>query len=55
MKTVATKQGIQLTPVTGINDFFMVEYSDGSAELFDTWDAAMTAGNFEGGADAAIA
>lgn len=47
MKTVATKQGIQLTPVTGLATWFVVEFADGSAELFDTWDAAMTAGNFE--------
>lgn len=49
MKTVARKQGIHLTPVTGLVTWFVVEFADGSAELFDTWGAAMAAGNFEDG------
>lgn len=43
----ATKQGTQITPVTGLSTWFVVEFDDDSAELFNTWEAAMAAGQFE--------
>lgn len=45
--TNTTKTGAAINQVTGNADWFLVEYNDGTAELFNTWDAAMNAGNFE--------
>jgi len=47
----AIKQGSLLTPVTGLSTWFMVEFDDGTAELFTSWDDAVTAGNFLSEAD----
>jgi len=46
------KQGIQVTTAnTGLNEFHIVEYTDGTAELFTSWDDAVAAGNFLSEAD----
>lgn len=45
--TNTTKSGTSLNQVTGHQDWFLVEYDDGSASIHSTWEEAMTAGNFD--------
>jgi len=47
MNTTQQKRGIQLNQVTGNQDWFLVEYDDGTASLHPSWEEAMTAGNFD--------
>lgn len=42
-----TKTGTALNQVTGHQNWFWVEFDDGTASIHPTWDEAMTAGNFE--------
>lgn len=47
MNTSEQKHGIAINEVTGQGHWFLVEYADGSATIHETWEEAMTAGNFE--------
>jgi hypothetical protein len=44
--TNTAKTGIAINQVTGHADWFLVEYSDGTASVHPTWDEAFTAGQF---------
>lgn len=47
MSNQTTKTGIFISEIQGVATWFVVEFADGSASVYSTWDEAMTAGNFD--------